>query len=102
MRQRGEELLALIERRRERRGQRSRRDASAASPDPQQLALVTKLMNVARDTGGDMRRSAPELLATRRDIEQLVFSGAPEHLLSGWRREVIGEPLLAARRASQR
>jgi hypothetical protein len=35
------------------------------------------------------------LLATRRDVEQLVFSGRAEHLLSGWRREVLGERLVA-------
>jgi hypothetical protein len=38
---------------------------------------------------------APELLATRRDIEQLVFSGRADTIGSGWRREVIGERLIA-------
>ena len=38
---------------------------------------------------------APELLATRRDVEQLVFSGRSGHLTEGWRREVIGERLVA-------
>jgi hypothetical protein len=40
------------------------------------------------------------MLATRRDIEQLVFARRTEHLLSGWRREIIGEPLLAAAKQS--
>jgi ribonuclease D len=63
------------------------------------LALVSKLMSVARETAEHAKINA-ELLATRRDIEQLVFARRTEHLLSGWRRELIGEPLLAVARAS--
>jgi ribonuclease D len=37
----------------------------------------------------------PELLATRRDVEQLVFFGRSERLTRGWRQAVIGEILLA-------
>ncbi|HET7911209.1 MAG TPA: hypothetical protein VFL49_04215, partial [Pseudolabrys sp.] len=40
-------------------------------------------------------RIAPELLATRRDLEQLVFAGRSDHLVNGWRGAVIGERLLA-------
>ncbi len=62
-------------------------------PEPAQLALVTKLMNFVRGHAHALD-VCPELLATRRDIEQLVFSGRTEHLLEGWRREAVGERLL--------
>ena len=98
VRRRGEEFMALIE-----RGRSDAANEAAASnpprPQPQQLALVSKLMSVARETAERAKINA-ELLATRRDIEQLVFSRRTEHLLSGWRRELIGEPLLAAARQS--
>lgn len=63
-------------------------------PEPAQLALVTKLMNFVRGHAHALQVS-PELLATRRDVEQLVFSGKTEHLLDGWRRHAVGERLLA-------
>lgn len=98
VRRRGEELLALIE-----RGRGDSANEAAASnpprPQPQQLALVTKLMNLARETAQHAKINA-ELLATRRDVEQLVFARRTEHLLSGWRREIIGEPLVAAARGA--
>ena len=98
VRRRGEEILALVE-----RGRADAVNEAAAStpprPQPQQIALVTKLMNFARETAQRAKINA-ELLATRRDVEQLVFARRTEHLLSGWRREIIGEPLLAAARQS--
>lgn len=63
-------------------------------PEPTQLALVTKLMNFVRAHAQTLEVS-PEVLATRRDVEQLVFSGRADHLLDGWRREAVGERLLA-------
>jgi ribonuclease D len=98
VRRRGEELLALIERA---RGEAANEAAASnpPRPQPQQLALVTKLMNVAREIAQHAKINA-EVLATRRDIEQLVFARRTEHLLNGWRRDVIGEPLLAAARQS--
>ena len=67
-------------------------------PEAEQLARVTKLMAFVRTQAEEMK-IAPELLATRRDIEQLVFSGKTDGIGSGWRRAVIGERLmeLAAR-----
>jgi ribonuclease D len=98
VRRRGEEILELIE-----RGRADAVNEVAASnpprPQPQQLALVTKLMNLARETAQHAKINA-ELLATRRDVEQLVFARRTEHLLSGWRREIIGESLVAAARKS--
>jgi ribonuclease D len=63
-------------------------------PDPRLVAQVTKLLAAVRD---EAQRSnvAPELLATRRDVEQLVFSGRADHLMEGWRRDVIGQRLVA-------
>ena len=63
-------------------------------PDSQAIARVTRLMNVVREEA-ERLRIAPELLATRRDAEQLVYSGNGAHLRQGWRREVIGERLIA-------
>jgi ribonuclease D len=98
VRRRGDEILALIE-----RGRADAVNEVAASmptrPQPQQVALVTKLMGLAREMAQHAKINA-ELLATRRDVEQLVFSRRTEHLLSGWRREIIGEPLVAAARES--
>jgi ribonuclease D len=98
VRRRGGEILELIE-----RGRADAANEAAASipprPQPQQIALVTKLMNLARETAQHAKINA-ELLATRRDVEQLVFARRTEHLLSGWRREIIGEPLVAAARQS--
>jgi ribonuclease D len=98
VRRRGDEILELIE-----RGRGDAVNEAAAStpprPQPQQIALVTKLMNLARELAQQAKINA-ELLATRRDIEQLVFAGRTEHLLSGWRRDVVGEPLVAAARQS--
>jgi ribonuclease D len=97
-RRRGDEIMSLIE-----RGKQDAVNEAAAStpprPQPQELALVTKLMNLARDRALAAKINA-ETLATRRDVEQLVFSRRADHLLSGWRREIIGEPLLAAARQS--
>ena len=39
---------------------------------------------------------APEVLATRREMEKLVSGARDGAVLSGWRREVIGERLLSA------
>jgi hypothetical protein len=51
-------------------------------------------MSLVRAQAEEMK-IAPELLATRRDVEHLVFSGRAEGIGSGWRREVIGERLMA-------
>ena len=92
VRRRGEELLGLVERARD----AAANEAAASTPqrpDPQAVARVTQLMNYTR-TQAEQLKISPELLATRRDVEQLVFSARAEHLLSGWRRDVIGEQLV--------
>ena len=71
-------MLALIE-----RGRAGAVSEAAAHtpprPEPQQLALVTKLMNLARETAQHAKVNA-ELLATSRDVEQLVFSRRTDQL----------------------
>jgi ribonuclease D len=53
-------------------------------------------MRLVRSTAEEMAIS-PELLATRRDIEQLVYFDKGDALVKGWRKEIIGEALLTAR-----
>jgi ribonuclease D len=93
VRRRGEEIIALVA-----RGKAEAVNEAAAvktgPPDPQQVATVTKLMTFVRGRAEELKVNA-ETLATRRDIEQLVFAKRAPRLMSGWRREVIGEPLLA-------
>lgn len=98
VRKRGAELLELIA--------QSRANAAGEPPmqvpprpDPAQLARVNELMAVVRAQAQQLH-IAPELLATRRDIEQLVFGGHSEHLMNGWRRTMIGERLHSAVAAS--
>ncbi|HEX7114040.1 MAG TPA: ribonuclease D [Steroidobacter sp.] len=98
LRKRGDELLALIERGRA-EGANEPEAVALPRPAPEQLALVTKLMAFVRHQGQRLQIS-PEVLATRRDIERLVFSGRADRLSSGWRREVIGEPVLELARRS--
>jgi ribonuclease D len=76
-------------------------------PDPLKTALVKKLAALNQTIAADLSLS-PEILATRRDLEQLVERGAnlPANpsadgrqdiaVLKGWRRGVIGDRLLAA------
>lgn len=72
--------------------------ASDFRPTPQQQSQVTKLMHLVRSTAEKLEIS-PELLATRRDAEQLVYFDKYDELLKGWRRDVIGEALVAAHKA---
>lgn len=93
VRRRGTELLALIGRGRD-LGPSEPPMSLPPRPEPQQLALVTKLMSFARTQAEELQIS-PEILATRRDVEQLVFSRRTERLASGWRKDVIGDQLVA-------
>ncbi|MGH8286482.1 MAG: HRDC domain-containing protein, partial [Steroidobacteraceae bacterium] len=89
----GAEILALIE-------------ATAASyprvarerrerPDPEQLARVKRLGAVLKDVAAELALS-PEILATRRDLERLAQGERDVPVLTGWRREHVGERLIAA------
>jgi len=64
-------------------------------PDPLKTALVKKLGALNQTVAADLGLS-PEILATRRDLEQLAQGRQDIAILKGWRRRVIGERLLAA------
>ena len=64
-------------------------------PDPVKTALVKQLSGIIQAVATDLN-VVPELLATRRDLEQLADGNHDAQVLSGWRRGVLGERLLAA------
>jgi ribonuclease D len=66
-----------------------------ARPTPEQTALVRKLAALNQSIALSLNLS-PEVLATRRDIERIAEGERDIGILQGWRRAVIGEPLLAA------
>ena len=68
---------------------------SRGAPDPQKTALVKKLSSLHQSVATELNLP-PEILATRRDLEQLADGRQDGAILAGWRREVIGERLLAA------
>ncbi len=89
----GDELLALVEAagiedpppplaRRER-------------PDLAFTARVRRLGEQVQQMAGELDLAA-EVLATRRDLEQLARGDADAAVLAGWRRDVVGERLRAA------
>jgi len=95
VRKHGEALLGIIA--------EARLDAANEAPardfraSPQQQAQVAKLMQLVRSTAERIQVS-PELLATRRDVEQLVFFNKPAGFTAGWRSDVIGNALLEMHR----
>jgi ribonuclease D len=64
-------------------------------PDPEQVEQVTRLADLTRRVAGSLEL-APEILATRRELEQFARGVHEGPLLRGWRRAVIGEELLKA------
>ena len=64
-------------------------------PDPLKTALVRKLGSISQAVARELNL-VPEVLATRRDLEQLAEGRRDGALLHGWRRAVLGEQLLAA------
>ncbi len=96
IRKRGDELLELL--------RAARADVSGVPlvapkrPEPEQMALATRLLQLVREVSAELGVSA-EVLATRKDVEAIAFGSGPpadSPLMRGWRREVIGEKLLAA------
>jgi ribonuclease D len=90
LRKRGDELIELV------RQGRAAADDDATNvfrPTVEQTAKVTRLMAAVRRRADELQIS-PELLATRRDVEQLVFFGRTEHLTRGWRQAAIGDQLV--------
>ena len=64
-------------------------------PDPARTALVKKLGALNQTLAADLGLS-PEVLATRRDLELLAEGRRDVGVLRGWRREVVGNRMLAA------
>ena len=64
-------------------------------PDPAKVALVKHLTGIIQSVATELN-VVPELLATRRDLEQLADGHPEAAVLNGWRRGVLGERLLAA------
>lgn len=62
---------------------------------PEQIQQVTKAMKLLRTRAQELS-IAPSVLAPRRDIEQFVRGKRDGALFKGWRRDVVGTPLLAA------
>ena len=78
------------------RGQcRKPRRHSRGAPDPHKAALVKKLATVHQAVAVELNLP-PEILATRRDLEQLADGRQDTAVMCGWRREVIGQRLRAA------
>ncbi len=69
--------------------------AGRARPDPAKMLLIKKLSGIAQTAASELGL-APEVLATRRDLEQLAAGARDGAVLHGWRRAVLGEQLLAA------
>jgi ribonuclease D len=61
---------------------------------PEQMKQVSKAMELLRSRARELD-IAPSVLAPRRDIERFIRGKRDGALLDGWRREVIGAPLLA-------
>ncbi len=63
-------------------------------PDPQKTALVKRLSGLVQTVAAELALS-PEILATRRELEQIAGGSMDASPLRGWRHEVIGQRLLA-------
>jgi ribonuclease D len=66
-----------------------------ARPDAAKAALVRKLGTISQAVAEELRL-VPEVLATRRDLEQLAEGRRDGPPLRGWRLDVLGQRLLAA------
>lgn len=64
-------------------------------PDPTESEAVRRLAELTAQTGRELG-IAPEILATRREMEQLVAGAREGGPLAGWRRGIIGDRLLGA------
>ncbi len=64
-------------------------------PDPVKTALVKKLGVLNQSIAASLGLS-PEVLATRRDLEQLAEGRRDVAVLRGWRRSIVGDRMLAA------
>lgn len=77
--------------------QASPADYPLAPPAPLRRELGDRLKQLRQlvEERAQELNIAPEILARKRDCETLLRSGTLPDALLGWRREIIGEPLLA-------
>lgn len=89
----GDEILAAIHDSRDAQPVEGPEELSRPGPAQvrQMKSLQQRLQAIAAELG-----IQPEILATRRELAALIRGTRELPVLSGWRREVIGEPLLAA------
>jgi ribonuclease D len=66
-----------------------------ARPDAQLQARVKNLADIVQKKAASLEL-APELLSTRRELESIARGESTAEVLRGWRRNVIGDDLLAA------
>jgi ribonuclease D len=64
-------------------------------PDPARAARMRSLADLNQSIARELNLS-PEVLTTRRELEQLTDGGRELAVLRGWRRQVVGERLLQA------
>ncbi len=69
--------------------------AQPQRPPQTETDAVKRLADVTRQTGRELG-IAPEILATRRQMQRLVAGERDTVPLTGWRRAIIGERLLSA------
>ena len=88
----GDEILAAIHKTGDAEPVAALEELSRPGPAQvrQMKSLQQRLLAIAGELG-----IQPEILATRRELAALVRGVRELPVLSGWRREVIGEPLLA-------
>ena len=67
-------------------------DSGGGRPDPTQQTLIDACLARVRAVAGELGMSA-SLLATRKEITQLVRGSGDTAILRGWRREVVGKEL---------
>lgn len=61
---------------------------------PEQMGQVTKAMDMVRARARELD-IAPSILAPRKDIERFIRGDRDGTVLSGWRRDIVGQPLVA-------
>lgn len=88
---RGDELLGIMEA--GKANSANEKPASDFRPSATQQKNIRSLMDLVRKHAARLRVT-PERLATRRDIESLVYSGRKGVFASGWRNETFGAELL--------
>ena len=88
----GTQLLALVAEAREQVPQPLPKTGTRLRLGPSQEALVDVMMAVVRLSGAENELN-PAVLATRKQLEQLVTGDTDIDALHGWRRQLVGERL---------